>query len=801
MVNRKLELRALLFGCAATICTMPAAVSAQQADGVSPASDNHEIIVTATRRSESLKDVAMAINVATGEMLEKLAIFDAKDIQQLSPALEMTNTTGRNNTTTLRGIAFDPDQGTSPSVQIYFNEVPVDAQVAYTAIYDMQQVEVLRGPQGLLRGLSAPAGAITFTARRPSFDVVEGYAQATVTDLAGYNVQGGVSLPFSESVALRLAVLVDGNRLNHVRNVNRGGERSYGSTQSFRATVGLRPTDASEAYFTYQYLVADRNQYQQVIGAGNTPVYLEDFSGKNPDLLSGPALTANDYTAVSDGLFRNRLNSHLINANINYDFGGATLSFVGAHQYSTQTVQRDMDMANAVPGYISTSDVFIPMRINSGEVRLASNNDEGLAWNLGAFYRKQSGVTVVDEAADNFFAPVTVYGSYPYLPINAYIEVPVSDRTWSFNAGLRFKSGPLKIEGGLRYSLIHNVYTATVTASSPGIPGVPTAPPFNFTSPGVPAHLQLVKEKPFTGGINISYGVTPDINIYAAYGHSFRAGSAGVGSQPGWSDDLVQTKPEKTDSWEIGVKGSSFGRRLNFGLTGFYQKIDGYLSRFDQIYYNCPELNGACVPVGTPNATPPSSTPVSFFPFNYNADATIKGVELELNGRPTNNWDFGLNAAYIKARFNNANVPCNTLVAGVPVIQGTNNVSFCRRNGRLSDTPDFSLTANTEIRAPMGSVTPYLRALLNYRPSFTATRSDYRYRHRELLNLFVGVRSEDAGWDINVFVRNVLGQARVTNIGDNNMVENTLAGPFESGYRTVNVMAPREFGLTAAVKF
>jgi iron complex outermembrane receptor protein len=129
-----------------------------------------DIIVTATRRAENLQDVPMSVNVATGEQLEKFKIFDVKDVSQLAPGLQLTNTTGRNNTTTLRGITFDPDQGTGPAVQTYYNEIPTDAQTIFTAIYDIQQIEVLRGPQGLLRGLSAPAGSITIATRKPSFD-------------------------------------------------------------------------------------------------------------------------------------------------------------------------------------------------------------------------------------------------------------------------------------------------------------------------------------------------------------------------------------------------------------------------------------------------------------------------------------------------------------------------------------------------------------------------------------------------------------------------------------------------------
>src|SRR6185369_5801691 len=86
------------------------AAAAPAADAA-PASDapaSSDIIVTATRQQQRLQDVAMSVNVATGEQLEKFKIFDVKDISQLAPGLELTNTTGRNNTTTLRGVTFDP---------------------------------------------------------------------------------------------------------------------------------------------------------------------------------------------------------------------------------------------------------------------------------------------------------------------------------------------------------------------------------------------------------------------------------------------------------------------------------------------------------------------------------------------------------------------------------------------------------------------------------------------------------------------------------------------------------------------
>jgi len=779
-----------------------------------------DIIVRATRRAESLQKVPMSVNVATGDALQKLNIIDVKDVQQLSPGLELTNSTGRNNTTTLRGVTFDPDQGTGPAVQLYYNEIPTDAQTAYTAVYDIQQIEVLRGPQGLLRGLSAPAGAITITTRRPDFDKVEGYVQASATTRAGYNFQGGVTLPFSSIWSLRVAALVDGNRLNNVRNVNRG-DTSRSRTESVRATLGFRPSDDFSAYLTYQYLTADNTQYQQVIGSGNTPTYqlfpyFGGFLVPNDTLRSGPALGVGDYGAVAEGQFRTQNSTHLVNLAMDWNLGPATLSFVGAHQASMLDTLRDLDAANAVPEYVQSSRVIVPYKVDTAELRISTNETEGFGGGLGAFYTKQTGTSVVDQPADVFFFPTSIgetqgaLGALPYLPITARVTVPVDLDTWSFNANARFKSGGLSIEGGIRYSILRANNTTQLALSSPGnaLGGVAA-----FSQPSteiIPADLQRTTSRPLTGGATISYAFLPTLNVYAAYGHSFRDGSTGVAVPGGVSNDLIRTKPEKTDSFEVGLKGSFADHRFNFSVAGYYQKLNNFISRFTGIYYNCPSLFGACF--NSPPATPinnATDTPDGVFDFNYNGNATIKGVEASLDGRVGRNWDFGVSAAYAHARYDNALLPCNDFAGtgepnqtGAPRIMGTGNVSFCRSNGRLAEVPDFSLTANTEIRAPMGSVTPFLRALFTYRPGFYSERANFDYQSRELLNVFVGVRGKEGRWEVNIFARNLLDQHRITDVALGNATITTSAGiPFDSGYRQVGVTNPREFGLTSSFKF
>jgi iron complex outermembrane recepter protein len=825
-MTKRIDTRIATLFCGISALALPQLALAQEAEEAS----ERDIVVTATRDARSLQDVAMSVDVTTGDELQKLNLFDAKDIARLSPGLELTNTSGRNNTTTLRGITFDPDQGTGPAVQVYLNEVPADAQYVYTALYDIAQIEVLRGPQGTLRGVSAPAGAITVRTRRPDFDSIGGYAQVTATEKSAYNLQAGVSLPLSDQFAVRFAGLLDGNRLNHVRNVTRG-ERSKSRTESGRITLGWKPSDAFSAYLTYQYLHADNQQHPQVFGPGNTPIAQsplvvgsqEIFPGfsvpiaiflpSGNTLRSGPAAGVKDYISVAQQPSRFTNKAHIVNLALDYDLGPATVSFVGAHQYAVLNSDRDLDPGNAVVEQGFRSFVRVPNKLDTVELRVQSNNTEGFGWGAGVFYTKRSGTVQVDETANSYGA-ATPLAAGLFIPINTQVTVPVDNHTTSFNANLRYKTGGFTVEGGIRYSNIFNNQTTTILVTSPG--GQAVVPvggganlifpvgPINNTIVGVPPALQKSRAKPWTGGATASYEINPTLNVYAAYGHSFRNGTTGVATPVGITADLIRSNSEETDSFELGLKGSFADRRANFAIAAFYQKFDGYLSRFDGIFYNCPDTNGVCGAPGSAAINNATQAPDGAFSFNYNGDATVKGVELTLDGRVTNNWDFGLNLSYARSRYNNALVPCNDFAGtgtpnqtGARRVTGTGNVSYCRSDSRLAEIPDFNASFNTEVRFPVGDLTPFVRALFSHRPGFSSDRVNFDYSSRDILDAYIGLRGKDNRWEINAFARNLFNQRKITNIS----LGNALQGPYDSGYRTINTTNPREFGLTASIKF
>lgn len=121
----------------------------------------------------------------------------------------------------------------------------------------------------------------------------------------------------------------------------------------------------------------------------------------------------------------------------------------------------------------------------------------------------------------------------------------------------------------------------------------------------------------------------------------------------------------------------------------------------------------------------------------------------------------------------------------------------------MSDVPRFNLTANTEIRFPTGSYTPFIRGLLNYKPGFYSTTVGYRYRSSVPLNLYIGVEGDVGRWEVHMYAKNLLNQVRINDIsaGNQQITTRTPGVVFDSGYRTVTVGLPRELGMTARFNF
>lgn len=783
------------------------AVAQTPAGGDQPAAggEQHleEIVVTATRRTELLKNVPMAVDVVSANELSKKQIFDFKDIDQLAPGLVLQNLDGRSNTATLRGIAFNPDSGTLPTVDVYFNDVQADAQTLFTSIYDIDQIEVLRGPQGLLRGSTSPAGAITLKTKEPSLTTYNGYVQATGSDQDAYNFQGAVSVPVVEDeLGVRVAAMGDQNPINNVRNVTRG-DSSIGNTASGRLSVNFAPTDDFKGLFTYQYLYANNVQYAQVIGIGNAMygAYSTIFPKKAPLVSNGPAISLDDRAAVAPGVddFRNR--THFLTLSADYDIGDDTLALNAGYQDSLLSQAHSLNIGNVAAGYLYQQDVHTPYSTTSAEIRYLSKGREFWNYMIGVDFIRQLNPVSVQQPSDQFitsyqFSPgkyLNFLPQYTQVPVDVNIFIPDQYTHYSVFGSSSFDfTDQLKLDLGLRYQVfrVHQQSNLTVFAQGKEVANnIPTIRP-----PG-----DIRTDHAFTGGVDLTYKITPDQVAYVSYGHSFRPGVSAVGVTAQLANDIILTKGETSDAFELGLKGSWFDHRLNFNGDVFYQHFNGYVGRTVQ------NINYSSLSNGNIDGS---------LAMNFNADVINTGIEGQLSAVITRGWEASMNASWVNGQYDNALIPCNLYKNGNAYLPVGEQIAYCPSNGRNAETPKFHLTVQSEYDFDIGSAyEPFVSGLLTYQPGWHSSIINYDYDDLPILNVYAGVRSDDQGWDFTVFAKNLFDTQRIRSISATTYQQaaasvlgykNNALGPgapLDSGYYSVITTLPREVGVTLRYHF
>lgn len=782
---------AALLGCASTLPLAIPAFAQGTENESAQAESASEIIVTATRRAESLIDAPVAVDVVSGQDIARLNLFDIKEIQNTVPGLTLENTDGRSNVATLRGISFNPDSGSSDAVQVYFNEIDVDPNTFFSAMYDIGQIEVLRGPQGLFRGKVSPAGSIVVGSARPDLAKPAGYIQAAFTNKDARNVQGAASLPIvQDRLAMRVAFLTDRNRGSQIRNID--GRKSYDETLSARVSLAWAPSPEFRADLVYQYMETDTRPFRAVFGPGNQPSSNTFFP-----LRSGPAIGIADRLAVSEGGLRFQNRTHLVTLNTNYDFGWGELVFNGGYQNTKLDQHRDQDEGNAVPGHSLPQRVQTPYDLWTTELRLQSKPESRLNWAISANYDYSRFDSVLVDQRNDYFLTDPFGGLFPgmagpgpvppqifFVPVDVQVILPIKSTSYAISGLLGYDVlDNLTITGGLRQTWGKTTRNQQLLIPAFGI------------SSSTPS---TVKPEALTGGASISWKVSRDMTVYANYGRSFRPGVAATGVSAPLDAQYLITPDETSDGYEIGLKTNLFERKVTLNLAAFYQTFKNYVDFAPALTTNSSRI---------PGRVDPATAPLPTF-----GNAVSKGVEAQLIARPSSWADFTINATYADAHYDNARVYCNDYngdgvpdANGTPSVPGTEQVALCARNDRIAEVPKFSLSANGELRFPAGNVTPFVRGLLSYRPGFHSSNVDYTYRDFTKLDLFAGLRGLDQGWELNVFAKNVLNQTRALRVSQGNAQVSTNAIPalaafgsipFDSGYRLASITAPREFGVT-----
>jgi iron complex outermembrane receptor protein len=226
-----------------------------------------EVIVTAQKRSESVQDIPSTVNVIDGEALKEFNVFNFTDLGALSAGLEINSFNGRSGRINLRGIDYNPNSASEASVTTYWNQAIVDSNAVFQQMFDIQRIEVLRGPQGSLAGRTSPAGAINIHTARPNLDEMEGEIRGTFADNDGVNTQAAASFVLLPGeLAVRVAGVYDESDLDEIEN-DVTGETTNDETKAGRVSLSWLPTDALSVDLAVQYLERENDDVITLEGA------------------------------------------------------------------------------------------------------------------------------------------------------------------------------------------------------------------------------------------------------------------------------------------------------------------------------------------------------------------------------------------------------------------------------------------------------------------------------------------------------------------------------------------------------
>jgi iron complex outermembrane receptor protein len=799
----------LLCSVAASSISTPAL--AQQTETTAAMSEGASvIIVQARRRDEDVQDVPAVIDTVTSEEVAKLNLRDFKEVQTLVPGLQLsTETNGVGGSAKLRGVNFDINaSGFNSTVEFYMNDAPITAGIVLQQMFDIGQIEVLRGPQGTLRGRASPSGSITVTTRKPDLYSFGGAVDMTANDIGTINFKSALNVPVIEGIAaIRVAGVWDENEVDRVRPITAGRD-PFERTRAGRVSGLVQPTDWLSFEGVYQHMERNAVAWDQVAS----------FSEVNPDAPPSPVYIATKDRRSNQTLPRtNHQVYDIYNWRAQASQWGQVLIYQGQH-YNQKVLSRGgQDFGSLFPGQDIRQVTDSHAKSTSHEIRF--QNEARLFgmvdYVVGFFDAKNDSPTNLTRPtpvrlplafggglATVAQTPISRLGGSHEQSLFGNLTVHIGDST--------------EVSGGVRhidYSSDNQLVVAGQTIANDG---------------------QSAKKWIYSG--SIKHNFTPDLMIYASTGSSWRPGLNVVGdfniTPSALERSFLNLPAETSKSYEIGLKSTFLEGRMHFNLTGYHQKFENYPFRVpgSGVYFvnRAVDRNAAGQVIGTHQE-------VGQFNFVGAVPVEVNGVEGDLSFEVSDHWNLGLVASYSLGKVKDGTIPCNDLNGdGIPdnvtsapslpqlqAVVGADNLAACQTSQRSAFQSPFSATLQSEYRVPIsGRMDGYLRGLISYNgKSQTDPTNIYDdVGAYALVNLYAGVRAPDGAWEVSLFAKNLFetekALTRTTPLstsyqqlgfGGFGPTGPILTGPtaatYTSTYTGVTMTPPREFGLNVRYAF
>lgn len=624
-----------------------------------------EVVVTAQKRTESMQDVPVAVSAIGGDSIEALGWDRPTDIAAQVPNMQVSTPLGDVQPLfAIRGVSmvdYTPSQ--SSPVGVYIDESYIGASYLHgLSMFDLERIEVLRGPQGTLYGKNTTGGAINLITRTPQIDdETNGYITAGAGNYGLINAQGAIEGTLSEgSLAGRLAFNYKENDGYYDNKI--GKDLSQTDFYSLRGTLNWEPTERFGAVLKVSYGDSD--------AAANGARAV----GTNPGGLniagSEDSLNADYHEGSIDRVGNTTAEMTLVNLKMNYEFERYSLVSVTSWYDGEYSSVQDTDATSSellALNWGSETDAW------SQDLRLVSSFDGPVNFIVGAYYGYEDVDT--DILHYHFFEAPAINAVFPdqapgillsdgaFGQVQRYFDVEkeswafYGDLNWdiseklSMNLGLRYtdddntrdhinysriNGGPLSIPGaitGLPFDVVTDPRTegSYLPGNTTGI-GAPLVPPTvgtpvwthgDLTSESLPEVSE--NEGEVTGTIALNYHWNDDLMTYLRYSRGYRAGA--------WNNGLVYldegsdayADPEYVDAYELGLKSEFFDGMMRLNGAAFYYDYK------DQQFVNQIGVSAILENAG---------------------GVDIYGLELELLAVPTDNLTLQAGLGLIDAEYN-----------------------------------------------------------------------------------------------------------------------------------------------------
>ncbi len=532
MLSNRSFRRALRVSCGLTALAVSLAAGSAMAQETATVG---EIVVTAQKRSENLQDVPVSVAAIAGERLQS-AFAAGEDILTLSgkaPGLYAESSNGRVAPRFyIRGLGnADFDLAASQPVSIIQDDVVLENVVLKSSpIYDLDHVEVLRGPQGTLFGRNTTAGIVKFDTIKPS-DETKGRLAATYGSYNTVTLDGGFGgAVVPGKVAVRASFLLQ-RRDDYIDNTYTKQENALGgfNEKAARFQVLVTPTEKLSALFNVHGRDLD----------GTAAVFRANVLTKGSNKLNANYdrdKVAYDNTANNPQKYK----GYGASANIGYDFDGVKLTSITAYENTHGYSLGDIDGGNPTgPGFIpfqsNTQDGIKNLFQWTQEIRLASDTDGPLSWQVGGFYFD----TKYDIRTDPFFMPATTLRQ--------------TNKAWAAFGQVSYKvTDQLTLTGGLRYT-DDDKHMRVVSGPNPAAP-------------------VAVSDSKATWDLSAFYKIDEDVSVYAKVASGFRGPSI-QGRDIAFGSPASAAKSETIMSYELGLKSELMDRRIRLNGAVFTYEI------------------------------------------------------------------------------------------------------------------------------------------------------------------------------------------------------------------------------------